>query len=120
MPYYYTDLFKGCVIAELTDAEQAQNLIQRLGPVYGVIETGTTLAAKPLPAPSGPEPRGVVSGYPIYGSLDHAGITYTPLVVADVFTDHDLTPEQVHHDSSRFTLTTDGDGFVRGATPSFG
>jgi hypothetical protein len=117
MRYYYVDLFGSCVTAEITDTQKLEGLIRHLGPQYGVIETETALVAKPLPEPGGPEPRGVLVGYPIYGSLDNAGVAYTPLVVADVFTDYDFTPTEVHHDASRFALTTDVDGYVRAVNP---
>jgi len=117
MRYYYVDLFKSCVIAEIADTEKLQGLIRHLGPQYGVIETEAALAAKALPEPGGPEPRGVLVGYPIYGSLECAGVTYTPLVVAGIFTDYDFTPAEIRRDAARFEVVTDADGYVRTVNP---
>lgn len=116
MAYYYLDLLQACVIAELTDATQAQDLIANLGPRYGVLETATVLTAKPLSSPTGVVPVATIDGSVDYSPLDVLELTYTPLVVADVFTDYDLTPAEVHHDASRYELVTDAGGFVRDVT----
>jgi hypothetical protein len=113
VPNYYVDLLQKCVIAELTDPAQAQDLIASVGPRYGVIETATVLAAKAPTTPTSPAPAGGVAGGADYGPLVVQGIAHTPLVVADVFTDYDLTPGEVHCDPARYELVTDASGFVR-------
>lgn len=116
MPNYYVDLLQKCVIAELTDPEQAQDLIANVGPRYGVIETAAVLAAKAVTSPTAPDPAGAAGGGPDYGPLEVQGIAHTPLVVADVFTDYDITPAEVHCDPARYELVTDASGFVRDVT----
>lgn len=116
MGFYYLDLLQKCVIAELTDPAQAQDLISNVGPRYGVIETATVLAAKAVTTPTAPEPSGGMGTGPDYGPLDVQGIAHTPLVVADVFTDYDITPAEVHCDPARYELVTDASGFVRDVT----
>jgi hypothetical protein len=116
VPNYYVDLLQKCVIAELTDPAQVQDLISNLGPRYGVIETATVLAAKAPTTPTSPAPAGGVAGGADYGPLVVEGIAHTPLVVADVFTDYDLTPGEVHCDPARYELVTDASGFVRDVT----
>ena len=116
MAFYYLDLLEKCVIAEITDAEQAQGLIAGVGPRYGVVETTTALVAKPVTTPTAPAPAGGADAGPDYGPLDAQGIAYTPLVVADVFADYDLTPAEVHCDPARYELVTDASGFVRDVT----
>ena len=39
MGFFFFDLWQKCVIAELTDPAEAQDLIANVGPRYGVIET---------------------------------------------------------------------------------
>ena len=116
MAFYYFDLLEKCVIAELTDAAQAQDLIANVGPRYGVIETATVLTAKAVTHPTMPGPAGGVDATPDYGPLDAPGIDYTPLVVADVFTDYSITPAEVHYSPTRYELVTDASGFVRDVT----
>lgn len=116
MPNYYVDLLQKCVIAELTDPAQAQDLIANVGPRYGVIETATVLAAKAVTTPTAPAPAGGVAGGADYGPLVAQGIAHTPLVVADVLTDYDLTLAEVHCDPARYELVTDASGFVRDVT----
>lgn len=113
---YYLDLLQKCVVAALTDPAQAQDLIANVGPRYGVIETATVLAAKAVTTPTTPTPAGGMEAGPDYGPLVAQGIDYTPLVVADVFTDYDITPAEVHCDPARYELVTDASGFVRDVT----
>lgn len=116
MAFYYLDLLGKCVIADLTDPAQAQDLISNVGPRYGVIETATVLAAKAVTTPTTPDPAGSVDAVPDYGPLDAQAIAYTPLVVADVFTDYNITPAEVHCDATRYEFVTDASGFVRDVT----
>jgi hypothetical protein len=116
MAFYYLDLLEKCVVAELTDPAQAQDLIESVGPRYGVIETATTLVAKAVTTPTTPAPAGGMEAGPDYGPLVAQGITYTPLVVADVLADYNLTPAEVHCDPARYQLVTDAGGFVRDVT----
>ena len=116
MAFYHLDLLQKCVVAELTDPAQAQDLIANVGPRYGVIETATVLAAKAVTTPTAPAPAGGMEAGPDYGPLVAQGIDYTPLVVADVFTDYDITPAEVHCDPARYELVTDAGGFVRDVT----
>lgn len=104
------------MIAELTDPAQAQDLIANVGPRYGVIETATVLAAKAVTTPTGPAPAGGMEAGADYGPLLAQGIAHAPLVVADVFTDYDLTPGETHCDPARYELMTDASGFVRDVT----
>lgn len=113
MPYYFLDLYGPHVTAELTDASQAQDLIANVGPRYAVLETQTVLTAKAIAVPSGPAPVAVIDPIPQYMPLDVLEVAYTPFVVADVFTDYDVPPAEVHHDTSLYELVTDAGGFVR-------
>ena len=114
--FYFLDILGKCVIAELTNPAQAQELILGIGPRYGVIETATVLTPKAVIIPTEPSPAGGSDRGPDYGVLDAMGIAYAPFVVADVFTDYDITPAEVHLDASRYELITDASGFVRDVT----
>ena len=114
--FYFLDILGKCVIAELTDPAQAQELILGIGPRYGVIETNTVLNAKGIVIPSDTAPAGGMDTGHDYGVLEAMGVAYTPLVVADIFTDYDITPAEVHCDASRYELVTDASGFVRDVT----
>ncbi|GAB4150507.1 MAG: hypothetical protein Fur0037_19070 [Planctomycetota bacterium] len=116
MAFYYLDLLEKCVVAELTDPAQAQTLIAGVGPRYGVIETATALAAKAVTTLTSPAPAGGMEAGPDYGPLVAQGVDYTPLVVADVLADYDLTPAEIHCDAARYQLVTDASGFVRDVT----
>jgi len=116
MAFYHLDLLQKCVVAELTDPAQAQDLIANVGPRYGVIETATVLAAKAVTTPTSPAPAGGMEAGADYGPLIAQGIDYTPLVVADVLTDYDITPAEIHCDPARYELVTDASGFVRDVT----
>lgn len=111
MPYYYFDIGRGAVTAELTDAAHAQAMIATPGIAGGVIETGAPLAANPLPA--NPVPSVLVNTAVSYKPLDVLGVSYSPLIVADVLADYDLAPGQIHVDEARYRLVTDAGGHVR-------
>jgi hypothetical protein len=111
--FYFLDILGKCVIAELADLAQAQELISGIGPRYGVIETNTVLNAKAIVILADTAPAGGMDVGPDYGPLQALGVAYTPLVVADVFTDYDITPAEVHLDTARYGLVTDASGFVR-------
>jgi hypothetical protein len=74
------------------------------------------LAAKAPTTPAGPTPAGGLEAGPDFGPLVVQGISHTPLVVADVFTDYDITSAEVHCDPARYELVTDSSGFVRDVT----
>lgn len=116
MAYFFLDILEKQVIAELTDPAQAQDMILSPGPRYGVIETAAVLVAKAAVTPTTPSPAGGVDSGPDYGLLNAMGVAYTPLVVADVFTDYDITAAEVHCDSLRYEFVTDVSGFVRDVT----
>ncbi len=116
MGFFYFDLWQKCVIAELTDPAEAQDLIANVGPRYGVIETATALVAKAVTIVTTPTPAGGMGAGPDFGPLDARGLAYTPLLVADVLTDYDITPEEIHCDPNRYELVTDVSGFVRDVT----
>ena len=111
MPYYYFDIGRGAVTAELTDPAQAQAMIAKPGIAGGVIEIDLPLVAKPLPA--NPVPSVHANTAVSYTPLDALGVSYAPLVVADVLTDYNLTPDHVHVDEARYELATDAGGYVR-------
>jgi len=113
MAYYFVDLLMGCVIAQLTDDGEAQEVIANPGPRYGVIETTQALLEKAITVPSGPDAAGGMDTTPDYGPLDVLGVAYEPFVVADVFADYDLPEAEVHCNASRYELVLDETGFVR-------
>ena len=116
MNYYHVDLLMKCVIAQLTDDGEAQELIVSLGSRYGVIETDQALVEKPMSIPSGPDPSGSMSTAVDYGPLDVQGLAYTPFLVADVFDDYDIPEAEVHCNANRYDLVIDESGFVRDVT----
>ena len=111
MPYYYLDLGRGAMTAELTNPAQAQAMIAKPGITGGVIEIDLPLVAKPLPV--NPVPSVRANTAVSYTPLDALGVSYAPLVVADVLADYNLTPAQVHVDEARYQLATDASGYVR-------
>jgi len=101
MGFFYFELWQKCVIAE---------------PRYGVIETATVLVTKAVTIVTTPTPAGGMGAGPDFGPLDARGLAYTPLLVADVLTDYDITPAEIHCDPNRYELVTDVSGFVRDVT----
>ncbi|TET34852.1 MAG: hypothetical protein E3J72_12005 [Planctomycetota bacterium] len=115
MTYYFLDILQKCVIARLTDDEQAQEIIAALGSRYGVIETEQAFTEKEITVPTGPAAGGMDTT-PDYGPLVTREIAYEPFVVADVFTDYDIPAAEVNYNASRYDPETDAQGFVRDFT----